>query len=193
MEIIVHRINKINELKNIPKNYGVEIDIRADGSNLILNHDPFKKGELLHDYLENFNHGTLILNIKESGIEDTVLKMVKKASIKSYFLLDIEMPYLYSSWKAKNKNIAIRYSEYENIEMAKFFQGIFDWVLIDTVTQLPINNDNISIISKYKSCLVCPERWGRKNDIKIYKKILNKLNYAPNAVMTSYECINLWK
>ena len=120
MEIIVHRINKINELKNIPKNYGVEIDIRAYGSKLILNHDPFKKGELLHDYLENYDHGTLILNIKESGIEDTVLKMVKNASIKSYFLLDIEMPYLYSSWKVNNRNIAIRYSEYENIEMAKF-------------------------------------------------------------------------
>ena len=47
------------------------------------------------DYIENYKHGTLVLNIKESGIEDEVLKIVKSKSIKSYFLLDVEMPYLY--------------------------------------------------------------------------------------------------
>ena len=30
------------------KDYGVEIDIRTDGSKLILNHDPFKKGDNLN-------------------------------------------------------------------------------------------------------------------------------------------------
>ena len=192
MEIIIHRVNSIKELKMIPSKYGVEIDLRAEGSNIILNHAPFEKGDNLIDYISNYKHGTLILNIKEAGIEDNVLKIIKKASIKSYFFLDIEMPYLYKSWKIGNKNIAVRFSEYESIETSNFFQNIFDWIWIDTVTQLPITHKNLPIISKYKSCLVCPERWNRKNDIKIYKKKLSELNYVPDAIMTSYECANLW-
>ena len=42
MEIIIHRVNTIKELKAIPSEYGTEIDIRAFGSELILNHEPVK-------------------------------------------------------------------------------------------------------------------------------------------------------
>ena len=54
-----------------------------------------------------------MLNIKESGIEKDVLNLVKKYSVKS-FLLDVEMPYMYSATKKGQKNIAVS-SEYENI------------------------------------------------------------------------------
>ena len=93
MEFIIHRVNKIKELKNISSNYGCEIDIRTDGSKLILNHDPFIKGDNFIDYLDEYKNGTLVLNIKESGIEDLVLEEVKKRDIKSYFLLDVEFPF----------------------------------------------------------------------------------------------------
>ena len=43
MEFIIHRINKIKDLKSLPKKFGVEIDIRTMGSKLILNHEPFNK------------------------------------------------------------------------------------------------------------------------------------------------------
>ena len=99
MEIIIHRINKIKELKKISTKFGAEIDIRTSGSNLILGHDPFMKGDKLKDYLENYNHKTLVLNLKESGIEENVINLVKKYSIKSYFLLDVEMPYMYLASK----------------------------------------------------------------------------------------------
>ena len=42
MEIIIHRINKINELKKIPYNFGTEIDIRSYNSDLILAKPNFK-------------------------------------------------------------------------------------------------------------------------------------------------------
>ena len=73
MEIIIHRVNKIKELKKISTNFGAEIDIRTSGSNLILCHDPYTKGDMLVDYLENYKHKTLVLNIKEAGIEKNVL------------------------------------------------------------------------------------------------------------------------
>ena len=92
MEIIVHRINKIEDLVNLSPKYGVEVDVRSQGSKLILNHEPYTNGCNFNDYIENYKHGTLVLNIKEAGIEEDVLKIVKSFSIKSFFLLDVEMP-----------------------------------------------------------------------------------------------------
>ena len=68
-DLIVHRVNSIEILNSIDTTLGCEIDIRTDGSKLILNHDPFKKGDNLVDYLDEYHHGTLVLNIKETGIE----------------------------------------------------------------------------------------------------------------------------
>ena len=96
MEIIIHRVNTISELQSINPKYGVEIDVRAWGSDLVLNHEPFQDGEKLVNYLDEYHHGTIVLNIKENGIEDHVLHLVRERSrIKSYFLLDVEFPYLY--------------------------------------------------------------------------------------------------
>ena len=89
MEIVIHRINALYDLKNIPKKYGCEIDIRSQGSKLILNHEPYVSGDYLFDYLDNYNHGLLVLNLKEAGIENDVLKAVREREIISYFLLDV--------------------------------------------------------------------------------------------------------
>ena len=89
--------------------------------------------------------------------------------------------------------MAIRFSEYESLKTVEYFTKLVNWIWIDTVTTLPINREILPIISNFKSCIVCPERWGRKNDITNYKKILKGLNYKPNAVMTSFDCIKLWK
>ena len=192
MEFIIHRVNKIKDLKSLPKKFGIEVDIRTMGSKLILNHEPFNKGDILENYLENYEHKTLVLNLKEAGIEKEVLKLVKTHLIKSFFLLDVEMPYMYSATKKGQKNIAVRFSEYESLDLAKYFQGKLDWVWIDTVTKLPINLNNAKILSKFKSCIVCPERWGRKKDIKKYKKKLFKLEFKPTSIMTSLDCVDEW-
>jgi len=193
MEIIIHRVNTIKKLKKIPNIFGAEIDLRAYKSEIILNHEPFKSGDTLDNFLKNYNHGTLILNIKEDGIEDKVIKKVKKAKIKSYFLLDVEFPYIFKSLKNRQKNIAIRFSENETIQTAKIFKNKFKWLWIDTVTKLPLNKKNIKIIKSFKSCLVCPERWGRPNQIENYKKKLKLLKFLPDAVMTSEKYANRWE
>ena len=113
--IIIHRVNTIEFLKSIDFKFGCEVDIRTNGSNLILNHDPFKTGENFIDYLDEYNHGTLVLNIKETGIENIVLEEVQKRNIKSYFLLDVEMPYTIKACLKKEKNIAVRFSEFEPV------------------------------------------------------------------------------
>tara|TARA_Y100000389_G_C17454056_1_gene516831 strand:+ start:1017 stop:1604 length:588 start_codon:yes stop_codon:yes gene_type:complete len=192
MEFIIHRINKIKDLKLLPKNFGAEVDIRSNGSKIILNHEPFKKGDEFKNYLENYKHKTLVLNLKEAGFENEIIRLVKKFRIKSYFLLDVEMPYMYKATNSGQKNIAVRFSEYEPIDLVKNFKNKLKWIWIDTPTKLPIDKKNLKIISYFKSCLVCPERWNQKKKIILYKKKLIDLNFLPNAIMTSKECLKLW-
>ena len=54
MEIITHKINSIKLLKKIPKKYGVEVDLRTNGSKIILNHEPSSGGDTFKNYLENY-------------------------------------------------------------------------------------------------------------------------------------------
>ncbi len=193
MEIIIHRINKIKELKEIDKNFGLEIDIRTKNSKIILNHEPYSQGDLLENYLSNYKHGTLILNIKEAGIEDDVLRMVKNfTNIKNFFLLDVEIPYLFKCMEKNEKNVAVRLSMYEPIDLAKKFSSKFNWLWIDTYKSLPINKKDLKIINKFKKCLVCPERWGMENKIKHYYKIIKKYNVNIDSVMTSKKFSNTW-
>ena len=192
MEIILHRINLLKKLRKLPTFFGTEIDIRSNGSKLILNHEPDIKGDKLEDYLSEYKHGTLILNIKEAGIENEVIKKVKQAKINSYFLLDVEYPYIFKSIKKKQKKIAIRFSEIESINNTEFLQKNFDWIWIDTITKLPINKKNLKVIKKYNSCLVCPERWGRPKEIKSYWKRMIKLKFVPNAIMCEEKYANIW-
>jgi hypothetical protein len=193
LEIIIHRINTISELKKNKPEYGSEIDIRAWGSELVLNHEPFQDGEKLVDYLDEYHHGTLILNIKEDGIENEVLSLVReRPQIKNYFLLDVEFPYLYRASRQGERNIAIRFSEDEDIETVKNYVGMVEWVWIDTNTQLPLNEINISVLNEFKKCLVCPERWGRSDDIIIYKQKIDNLFFNVDSVMTAKKFASKW-
>ena len=193
MEIIIHRVNTIKKLKKIPDHFGTEIDIRSSSSKLILSHDPFNKGDKLENYLSEYKKGTLILNLKESGLEKEVLSLVKKYKIKSYFLLDVEFPYIFKVIEKKlDKNIAVRFSEFESISLSKKLEKKINWIWIDTYKKLPINSKNLKIIKKFKSCLVCPERWDREKDIKKCYLYMKKLNFSPDAIMTSLKCSKKW-
>ncbi len=193
MEIIIHKINSIKDLKLINHKYGVEIDIRSFGSDLILNHDPFQSGERLEDYLDNYSHGTLVLNIKEAGIENHVIKLIEERKyIDSYFLLDIEFPYLFKASRKGQKNLAVRFSEDESIEIAKNYIDMVKWVWIDTITKFPINENNVKILNHFKKCLVCPERWEREHDIIKYKNLIKRKDIKIDAVMTSLKFAKLW-
>ena len=150
-----------------------------------------KKGDNFLDYLDEYKNGTLVLNIKESGIEDLVIQEVKKRNINSYFLLDVEFPYLFSSTEKGIKNVAVRFSEKEPIENAKLFHGKADWVWVDTITQSPIDLSNLEVLKKYKLCFVCPSRWGRESEINTFINSLKEYNlYEASSIMTSLKNAN---
>ena len=85
MIIIKHRVNTSLELKKLNKTYGVEIDLRSSAKNIYLHHDPFKKGELFSNWVKNFNHKLIVLNVKEEGLENKILEILKKNRITNFF------------------------------------------------------------------------------------------------------------
>ena len=131
MNLIAHRINTIKQLKNLDPKYGIEIDIRDDGKDLIIVHDPFKKGVKLIKFLKFYNHKIIIANIKSERIEDRVIKVFKENKIYNYFFLDTSIPKIIELVKQKFKKIALRISYYEDNTIAKKLKNKVNWIWFD--------------------------------------------------------------
>ncbi len=174
MEIIFHRRNNLELLNNSPKIFGIEVDIRTHGKELIINHDPYEKGTLFSNWIKHYKHGTLILNLKEDGLEEKVLLYLKKYNIKSYFFLDQSMPSIIQTSTKGNFNCAVRVSEYESIETALNLKGKVNWVWVDIFTKFPLNKVSYLKLrnANFKICLVSPELQNSNqlqiNDLKNY-------------------------
>ena len=194
MEYIAHRINTIEELKQIPKEYGVELDLRDYGERLILQHDPFKDGEDFEEYLKHYNHGTMILNIKSERIEHKVLELIQKYNIKKYFFLDSSFPMIYLLSKSGEKNIALRFSEFEGIDTILNMKGKVEWIWVDCFTNLPITAENYKLLKEhgFKFCLVSPELQGQNEKLEYYKKYLQDEGIFFDAICTKVYNIDKW-
>ena len=118
MDIIHHRCNSIDKLRSVNTDLGVEVDIRSFGDRLILNHDPYEDSISFDEWLSNFKHKILILNVKEEGLEERILKLMIKYNIKNFFFLDQSFPFLIKTILMGESRTAIRISEYESIETA---------------------------------------------------------------------------
>ena len=194
MEYIAHRINTIEELKKIPKEYGVELDLRDFGDRLILQHDPFKDGEDFEEYLKNYNHGTMILNIKSERIEHKVLELIQKYNIKKYFFLDSSFPMIYLLSKTGEKNIALRFSEFEGIDTILSMTGKVEWIWVDCFSKLPINYEIYKLLKNngFKFCLVSPELQGQNEKLEFYKQYLQDESIVFDSICTKVYNIDKW-
>lgn len=205
--IIRHRVNTIEALLGVPLNHGVELDLRGYGDRLFLSHDPLKddkmaKGEYtdFEEYLKHWRHsGVMVLNVKEMGYETKIIELMKRHKIDNFFFQDAEFPFVYrATRKDKMRGVSVRFSEVEPIEcvraqMDENGNPLLDWVWIDTNTKLPITGEVIPVLEKFKTCLVCPERWGRPQDIPGYIEQLKKLEFKLDAVMTSKDYVKIWE
>lgn len=195
MEFIAHRINTIEGLKHIPTEYGVELDLRDFGDKLVLQHDPFKDGEEFEEYLKHYNHGTMILNIKSERIEHKVLELIHKYNIQKYFFLDSSFPMINLLSKNGEKNIALRFSEFEGIDTILAMAGKVKWIWVDCFTKLPINKENHQLLKEhgFKFCLVSPELQGQNEKVAEYKKYLEDEKIVFDAICTKVYNIEKWK
>lgn len=186
MKLISHRINTVEELKNTDIKYGVEVDIRSSNKELIIHHDPFMKGENFCDWIKEYRHGTLILNVKEEGLEEELLKYMKKYKINDFFFLDQSFPFIIKTSVSGEKRCALRISEYESIETLKTLSKKVEWVWVDCFTKFPLKKTSFRIIKDlgFKICVVSPELQGFNptTEIPKYSKLFIENNMMPDAI-----------
>lgn len=195
MNFIAHRVNTIEELDKTPSEFGIEVDLRDKGSRLITQHEPFKDGDDFEEFLGHYKHDIMILNVKCEGIEFRILELIKKYGIKEYFFLDSSFPMIYRLCRDSEKNIAIRFSEFEGLDSALLMKNKINWIWVDCFTILPIVLNNYRILRNagFKLCLASPDLHGRPEDIEKYKQYLKRENIVFDYICTKIHNIDRWK
>lgn len=195
MRLIAHRRNTVAELRATDPRYGVEIDIRSRGSDLILQHDPFANGERVSDWLEHYRHGTLILNVKEEGLEASLLALMTQKGIEDFFFLDQSFPFLVKWSQAGERRCAVRVSEFETIDTALSLAGKVRWAWVDCFTRFPLSQQDAQRLQQagFRLCIVSPELQGRDPQCEIpgLAHLLGERAIVPAAVCSKRP--DLWE
>ena len=186
MIIIKHRVNNSKDLKKLNPEYAVEVDLRSNNNNIYLHHDPFKKGELFSKWIKKFNHKLIVLNVKEEGLENNILKILKKNKVQNFFFHDQTFSSLLKNM-SKTK-VSIRYSEFEELKKANKLFVKIKWLWIDNFSEIRIKKKFYMLLKskKVKICLVSPEliKNNRVNEIKKIILYFKKNKFKINAVCT---------
>ncbi len=101
----------------------MEVDIRSRVDELIVVHDPFERGVPFADWIAEYDHKFLILNVKEEGLEDRLLREMSERGIEDFFFLDQSFPFLIRTTRQGETRCAVRVSEYESVETALSLAG----------------------------------------------------------------------
>jgi hypothetical protein len=179
----------------LPGNIGVEVDIHALGSKLIVVHDAFKDGLDFEKWLISCGNRFVIFNVKEEGIENKLLNYVNKFKIQNYFLLDLSFPSIMKLTQNNQKNIAVRVSEFEPIDGAIRMKENVKWIWLDCFKGFPLSKEEVMKVNEVnlKICLVSPELHGyprSKKDIFLFQKKIEEFGLNIDAVCTKFP--ELW-
>ena len=190
---VIHRVNDPAQLQNLPKNFGVEMDLHAYGDRLVVHHDAFKLGFDFSEWLDNFHHALVILNIKEEGIEQRVVDEMAERKLKNFFMLDLSFPALVKMIRKGESRCAVRVSKYESIYSALSLSGQAEWVWLDIFDGFPLDKGAYKKlqVAGFKICLVSPELQG--SDVLRIKEVRNSMDSMKikvDAVCTKYP--ELW-
>ena len=193
MIIIKHRVNTIEELRKTPNNLGVEIDLRSFKDKIIIHHEPCIDGVSFDEWIKHYKHNFLILNVKEEGLENSIMKIINSYEVKNFFFLDQSFPLLIKTVLSGEPRTAIRISKYESLETAINFKNLAKWVWIDYFENFPLNDVGLKKLKEanFNLCLVSPELQGfsYEKTVAMKNELLNK-NFLFNAVCTKFP--DLW-
>jgi hypothetical protein len=193
---IAHRINNSNLANSLPEEYGIEFDIRDSQNSIIVTHDAFTSGEDFENFLSKLSvKRFLIVNVKSEGIEERALYLLTKYGFYNFFFLDCSFPAIIKMSKQGEKRIAMRYSEYEPLEMIKLNKDKIQWVWVDCFKTFPLTKAIEKSIRDMglKICIVSPELQEHGNDIVNYKEYIKKNSIYIDAICTKEFNVKLWK
>ena len=193
MQYIVHGVNSKEKLENLSRYVGIEVDIRYRNNKLVLGHDLENTNDIFEEFLKSYDNTLFVANIKDTGIEELVIKKLKENNINNFFLLDVEFPFIMKNYKKFGSHLSTRFSELEDFNTSLNLKNKVSWIWIDTFTKLPLNQNIVKDIKGFKSCLVSPSRWERAGDIKKTVFELKKINFLPDFIMVEEEEIPIWE
>lgn len=187
MIIIQHRVNLVAEIQAVPNNFGVEIDVRSFNGEIILQHDPLKAGDKFSDWISHFNHKLLVLNVKEEGLEDKLIYILKSYNVNSFFFLDQSFPSIYRMSQNIPQIISLRISDFEPISDSILLNP--GWIWLDSHSgnwDYLIESMNRLKETKIKTCLVSPElqRRDSSQERMMLKSMIRERSWEFDAVCT---------
>lgn len=175
MLLIQHRVNDVEALRRVPRDRGVEVDIRDYDGALRAAHDPLSSGPPLEDLLAEYDHALLILNVKCDGLEGRLRELMRRHRVQRYFFLDCAGPSLVRLARSGVREVAVRFSEFEPLSACLAFAGLIDWVWVDCFTRLPLDPAAHAQLRRagFRLCLVSPELQGHPAaEIDRYRALL---------------------
>lgn len=173
MEILCHRgfWTKPSEKNSIPYlirahelGYGVELDVRDEGSQIVIAHDiPNNQSVLFSVYLDQLNQNkykkrTTAINIKADGLSDEINRLIKAYNLSNYFTFDMSIPETLNY-----KNLGLKYfSRLSEFEKSAILVNNATGIWLDAFDSEWYNENYINNLLKRveKVCIVSGELHG---------------------------------
>lgn len=141
-----------------------------------------------------YEHGILVLNVKEEGLEDAVLAVMRQHRKEDFFFLDQSFPFLVKMARRGEKRCAVRVSEFESVDTALSLAGQVEWVWVDCFTRFPLSREDGRRLQNvgFRLCLVSPELQGRDfSQVAAMRSAVTALGLQVDAVCTKVP--QLWR
>ncbi|MFD1715575.1 hypothetical protein ACFSBZ_13965 [Amnibacterium flavum] len=167
--ICSHRVNDPADLDNLDPRFGVEIDLHADGDQLVLVHDAFTTGPSFETWLDSYHHRFIVLNTKEEGLESRIEEILAARGLSEWAYLDQSFPFLVRTLRRGERRTMVRVSEYESVETALALDPTPHWVWVDSFHgRWPSPGDLRRLVEHgFRLMLVSPELQGRDLDAEV--------------------------
>ena len=144
--------------RSLNQGHGVETDIRDLDGELVISHDPPRRGvptleSFLDVYLAAPTRPLLALNIKSDGLQAPLLETLNRRGVTNYFAFDMSLPDTLG-YIARGMAVALRLSEYEN-EMN--LEAPYIWLDAFHGTWYGGADIDRWLAAGYRVCVVSPE------------------------------------
>lgn len=197
-QIIIHRVNTLEKLRQIPENYGVEFDVRTYKDKIILQHELFSDGELFEDFLDEVGDRFLLIDIKEEWLSRYLKPILAKKSKTNYLFLNASIPeIIVEGINKNNKSYILRSNNLENKVVPNDYSHFFKAIWVDTYFDMGLsrNKHNVLSLKGLKIIYTAPDIFydGRPNDYKHYMDWFNSEGFKPDSICTTLNSAKIWE
>jgi len=178
--IIHHKVNSTDQLRLVPVEDGVEVDVRwnSETKDVCVSHD------LVYDYcipfrqwIAEYKCSLLIINVKDSQLEEKIIQIMKPHHNIKWFFLDSQIPDIVRLSRLGYGNRFIpRLSQYERI-VPEFYELVNkEYVWLDTFGE--VDENILSMLPENSGyILVSPELHRKPENIKSMKEAAQVLTH----------------